>query len=57
MPQIENTYPAGVKRVGYASEISPTLFSLMIDVLLNALTTIVTIVAKTFKPWNIRLFD
>jgi hypothetical protein len=54
MPQIANTYPAGVKNVGYASEISPTVFAPRIDVLLKLLMKIVSIVAATLASETIR---
>jgi hypothetical protein len=50
-----NTYPAGVKNVGYASEISPTFFTPRRDVLLRLLMTIVRIVAIMLDSEMIRL--
>jgi hypothetical protein len=57
MNQIANTYPAGVKNVGYASEISPTVYAPRIEVLLKLLMIIVRNVATTFDSDNRRLND
>lgn len=55
IPQMANTYPAGVKNAGYASEISPTFFTPRIDVLLRLLMVIVRIVAIKLVNGMIRL--
>lgn len=55
-PQIEKTYPAGVNKFGYESDISAVVFPFNGNMLLNALTTTVNKKAATFTPCRKSLF-
>lgn len=48
MPQIEKTYPAGVSKVGYASETSAVVFPPRGRIFAKALTLTVKTKAPTF---------
>jgi len=50
MPQIEKTYAAGVNRLGYRSDISPTFLPFIGRTLLRALTATVARKAVRFAP-------